>query len=321
MRSRAFDLDSAQVCAQQLVVPGGESVKFNTKFSVNVNVRAKPITMSANHYENFPVASWLLPKHLRRAVLNIYRFARSADDIADEGDASDAERLQALQAYRTALSACAQSASGQPAKLRPELNPIFAPLGQIIADHDLPLEPFEDLLSAFEQDIVQKRYADQASLDHYCARSANPVGRLMLHLYGAISPESFAQSDAICTALQRLNFLQDVAIDWQKNRIYLPQQELQRFGVTEQTIANAEVNHAWKTLLQEQVSACRALLHFGLPLGRRLPGRIGLELRLIVQGGLRILEKIEHVDFDVFRRRPTLGAYDWAIMLARALRT
>ncbi len=277
--------------------------------------------MSANHYENFPVASWLLPKHLRQAVLNIYRFARSADDIADEGDASDAERLQALQAYRTALSACAQPASGQPAALRPELNPIFAPLGQTMADHDLPLEPFEDLLSAFEQDIVQKRYADQASLDHYCARSANPVGRLMLHLYGAISHESLAQSDAICTALQRLNFLQDVAIDWQKNRIYLPQQELQRFGVTEQTIANAEVNHAWKALLQEQVSACRALLHFGVPLGRRLPGRIGLELRLIVQGGLRILEKIEHVHFDVFRRRPTLGAYDWAIMLARALRT
>ena len=277
--------------------------------------------MSANHYENFPVASWLLPKHLRRAVLNIYRFARSADDIADEGQASDTERLQALQAYRTALKACVQSASGRPAALHPELDPIFVPLGQTIADHHLPLEPFNDLLSAFEQDIVQKRYADQATLDHYCARSANPVGRLMLHLYGAINQESLAQSDAICTALQRLNFLQDVAIDWQKNRIYLPQQELQRFGVTEQTIANAEVNMAWKALLQEQVSACRALLHFGLPLGRRLPGRIGLELRLIVQGGLRILEKIERVHFDVFRRRPTLGAYDWAIMLARALRT
>jgi len=277
--------------------------------------------MSANHYENFPVASFLLPKHLRQAVLNIYRFARSADDIADEGDASDARRLQALKAYRDALNTCQRSAAARLNALDPALDAIFIPLGQTIADHELPLKPFEDLLSAFEQDIVQKRYVDQAALDHYCERSANPVGRLMLHLYGAISQDTLAQSDAICTALQRLNFLQDVAIDWQKDRIYLPQQELKRFDVTEAMIANAEVNAAWRALMQEQVTVCRALLHFGQPLGRRLPGRIGLELRLIVQGGLRILEKIEHVDFDVFRRRPTLGAYDWTLMLARALRT
>jgi phytoene/squalene synthetase len=143
----------------------------------------------------------------------------------------------------------------------------------------------------------------------------------MLHLYGAIAQDTLDQSDAICTALQRLNFLQDVAIDWQKNRIYLPQQELKRFDVTEETIANGQTSAGWKALMQEQVTACRALLHFGQPLGRRLPGRIGLELRLIVQGGLRILEKLEHVEFDVFRHRPTLGAYDWALMLTRALRT
>jgi squalene synthase HpnC len=277
--------------------------------------------MSANHYENFPVASFLLPRHLRQAVLNIYRFARSADDIADEGDASDAERLHALQSYRDALNTCHGPAAARLDALESTLEAIFTPLGQTIVDHRLPLQPFEDLLSAFEQDIVQKRYVDQAALDHYCERSANPVGRLMLHLYGAISQDTLTQSDAICTALQRLNFLQDVAIDWQKDRIYLPQQELKRFDVTEAMIANAEVNAAWRALMQEQVTVCRALLHFGQPLGRRLPGRIGLELRLIVQGGLRILEKIEHVDFDVFRRRPTLGAYDWTLMLARALRT
>ncbi|MEI8400172.1 MAG: squalene synthase HpnC [Alcaligenaceae bacterium] len=277
--------------------------------------------MSANHYENFPVASFLLPGHLRQAVLNIYRFARSADDIADEGNAGDAERLQALQTYRDALHLCHRPPAQRPGVLVPELEAIFAPLGQTIVDHSLPLQPFEDLLSAFEQDIVQKRYVDQESLDHYCARSANPVGRLMLHLYGAIAPDTLAQSDAICTALQRLNFLQDVAIDWQKRRIYLPEQELKRFDVTEETIANAQADAAWKALMQEQVTACRGLLHFGQPLGRRLPGRIGLELRLIVQGGLRILEKIEHIDFDVFRHRPTLNAYDWALMLARALRT
>ena len=280
--------------------------------------------MSANHYENFPVASFLLPRHLRRAVLNIYRFARSADDIADEGDASNAQRLQALQAYRDALKACNTPYGQRPIALDLGLDlvldTIFTPLGQTIADHELPLKPLEDLLSAFEQDIVQKRYADQAALDRYCERSANPVGRLMLHLYGAITQDTLAWSDAICTALQRLNFLQDVAIDWQKDRIYLPQQALKRFGVTEEAIANGEVNAAWKALMQDQVTACRGLLHFGQPLGRRLPGRIGLELRLIVQGGLRILEKIEHVDFDVFERRPTLGVYDWTLMLARALR-
>jgi squalene synthase HpnC len=258
---------------------------------------------------------------LRQAVLNIYRFARSADDIADEGDASDAERLHALQTYRDALGACVESPHAQPLDSHPTLDAIFTPLSQTMIDHRLPRQPFEDLLSAFEQDIVQKRYVDQAALDHYCERSANPVGRLMLHLYGAVTQDTLAQSDAICTALQRLNFLQDVAIDWQKRRIYLPLQELNRFGVTEETIANGQTSTAWKALMQEQVTACRALLHFGQPLGRRLPGRVGLELRLIVQGGLRILEKLEHVEFDVFRHRPTLGAYDWALMLTRALRT
>ncbi len=277
--------------------------------------------MSTNHYENFPVASFLLPKHLRQAVLNIYRFARSADDIADEGDATNAQRLSALQIYRQCLQACqTPKAEHQPAS-HSALVEIFTPLAQTIAAHQLPLEPFENLLSAFEQDIVQKRYPDQLTLDDYCKRSANPVGRLMLHLYAAVNTETLAQSDAICTALQRINFLQDVAIDWGKNRIYLPQQELARFGVTEDSIATGTTNRAWRELMQDQVNACRGLLHSGQPLGRKLPGRIGLELRLIVQGGLRILEKIEHVQFDVFRHRPTLGAPDWVLMFARALRS
>ena len=277
--------------------------------------------MSVKHYENFPVASFLLPRHLRQAVINIYHFARSADDIADEGEASDTERLRALQTYRDCLKACNPAATTEPPALDPGLSLIFVPLAQTIAAHALPLEPFEHLLCAFEQDIVQKRYPDQASLDHYCQQSANPVGRLMLHLYNAVSDETLAQADAICTALQRLNFLQDVAIDWQKARIYLPQEELARFGVTEAMIATGSNTPSWCALMQDQITACRGLLHSGLPLGRRLPGRIGLELRLIVQGGLRILEKIEHVRFDVFRHRPTLGAYDWAVMLWRALRT
>lgn len=267
--------------------------------------------MAVDHYENFPVASLLLPKHLRRAVTDIYHFARGADDIADEGDASAPERKAALQKYRQAILTIMQGAS-------PEAP--FRPLAQTIAEHDLPAEPFLDLISAFDQDIEQKRYEDFTSLLDYCARSANPVGTLMLHLYRTTDTQSLTQSAAICSALQLINFLQDVAIDWKKDRIYLPQQDLERFGVSEQHIAQANADQAWCQLMQFQVNRARGLLNSGLPLGRTLTGRLGLELRLIIQGGLRILEKIEHVRFDVFRHRPTLHARDWALMLWRALR-
>ncbi|MDO9023376.1 squalene synthase HpnC [Zwartia sp.] len=268
--------------------------------------------MAVDHYENFPVASLLLPRHLRRAVRDIYRFARSADDIADEGDATPEQRLASLQEYRFALE---QIASGHtpPAP--------FRELAHTIAQHALPLQPFLDLLSAFEQDIQQKRYLSYDALLDYCRRSANPVGTLMLHLYNTIDPSSRAQSDAICSGLQLINFLQDVAIDWAKERVYLPVEDLERFGVTIENIAQAKTDAAWCALMQFQVDRCRELLHSGLPLGRTLSGRIGLELRLIIQGGLRILDKIEQARFDVFRQRPTLNALDWMMMFWRALRT
>jgi squalene synthase HpnC len=267
--------------------------------------------MAVDHYENFPVASLLLPKRLRRAVTDIYRFARGADDLADEGDAPPAERLAALQVYRDAIL---QIAKGQTPAAP------FEPLAQTIEQHALPVAPFLDLLSAFDQDIEQKRYADFAALLDYCRRSANPVGTLMLHLYQTTDADSLAQSDSICSALQLINFLQDVAIDWQKDRIYLPQKDLVRFGVTEHHIAHAQTDVAWCALMQFQVDRARGLLNSGRPLGRTLTGRIGLELRLIIEGGMRILEKIEHVRFDVFQHRPTLHAHDWALMCWRALR-
>lgn len=267
--------------------------------------------MAVDHYENFPVASLLLPKHLRRAVTDIYRFARGADDLADEGDALPAERLAALQTYRDAIIKIAE---GQPPVA------LFQPLAQTIEQHALPLAPFLDLLSAFDQDIEQKRYEDYLALLDYCRRSANPVGTLMLHLYQTTDSDSMAQSGAICSALQLINFLQDVAIDWEKERIYLPQEDLIRFGVTERHIARAQTDAAWCALMQFQVDRARDLLNSGRPLGRTLTGRIGLELRLIIEGGLRILEKIENVRFDVFRHRPTLRAHDWALMCWRALR-
>ncbi|OZI33867.1 squalene synthase HpnC [Bordetella genomosp. 10] len=271
--------------------------------------------MSVDHYENFPVASILLPRRLRGAVADIYRYARSADDIADEGEATDAQRLAELAAYRAELHRIA--GAGGPAEER--LAPVFAPLAATIARHQLPITPFLDLLSAFEQDVTVKRYPDEAALLDYCARSANPVGRLMLHLYGVSDAEALRQSDAICTGLQLVNFWQDVRVDWRKDRVYLPQDALRRHGVGEEDLAACRLTPQWQALLGAQVARARALLHSGAPLTRRLPGRIGLELRLVVQGGLRILERIEQARYDVFMNRPELGARDWCVMLWRAL--
>jgi squalene synthase HpnC len=185
--------------------------------------------MAVDHYENFPVASLLLPRELRSAVRDIYRYARSADDIADEGDAAPPERLDALAEYRRALDAIASDLSGAASLPRPE---IFEPLRRTIRRHGLPPSLFLDLLSAFEQDVVKNRYEDDTELLDYCRRSANPVGRLLLHLYGRQADADLALSDAVCTGLQLTNFWQDVALDWEKGRIYLPRRDRERHGIT-----------------------------------------------------------------------------------------
>lgn len=267
--------------------------------------------MAVDHYENFPVASILLPAHLRPAVKAIYVFARSADDIADEGDAEPAQRLAALMAYEQALNQIEAGASSN--------SPMFAALAQVIDEYQLPLTPFRDLLSAFKQDVVTKRYQDFDDLLDYCRRSANPVGILMLHLYEAATPDNLRDSNAICSALQLINFWQDVAIDWQKERIYLPLEDLQRFGVTEQDIASANNGAAWQALMQFEIDRARGMMLNAAPLARKLSGRIGWELRMVIQGGLRILERLEHARGDVFRQRPVLGIRDWWIVLWRAI--
>ncbi|HEX7053298.1 MAG TPA: squalene synthase HpnC [Burkholderiales bacterium] len=264
-----------------------------------------------DHYENFPVASLLLPRSLRAPIEVIYRFARSADDIADEGDASAGARLAALEAYREELRRIAAGA--------PPRTPLFADVARIVRAHDLPLAPFEALLDAFSQDVTQKRYRDFAALADYCGRSANPIGRLLLHLFKRTSERELAQSDAVCTALQLINFWQDVPIDYAKGRIYLPEDEMARHGVGERHIAERRCDAAWASLMKYQVDRARAMILSGVPLGRSLPGRVGLEIRATIQGGLRILEKIERIGYDVFRRRPVLGAADWPLMLVRAL--
>ncbi len=270
--------------------------------------------MAVDHYENFPVASLLLPRRLRPPVQAIYAFARSADDLADEGDALPAQRLLALHAYDDALQ---RIAAGSPQVVAPLL---FANLAHAVAAWNLPLQPFHDLLAAFCQDVTTTRYADFPALSDYCRRSANPVGRLMLHLYRRATPDNLRDADAICTALQLTNFLQDVGIDWQKGRIYLPQEDLARFDVDAAQIAAGRVDAGFRALMAFEVGRTRALMQSGAPLALRLPGRIGWELRLVVQGGLRILERIERAGFDVFQRRPVLGPLDWLVIGGAALR-
>lgn len=266
----------------------------------------------AAHYENFPVASLLLPAHLRASVRVIYAFARSADDLADEGHAAPQARIDALNAYEDELNRIEQA--------QPPLTPLFTALAPVLHTHGIPLNLLRDLLSAFRQDVVRSRYPTAGLLLDYCRRSANPVGRIMLCLYREHSADALQQSDAICTALQLINFWQDVAIDWQKARIYLPGEDLERFNVTEEQIANGHVDDHWRALMRFEVQRARDLMQSGAPLAKRLPGRAGWELRLVVLGGLRILEKIEAADYDVFRRRPKLGKADWARMLWRAVR-
>jgi len=271
--------------------------------------------MAVDHYENFPVASVLLPRALRDAVRNIYRYARSADDIADEGDDDARTRLQRLAAYRAELH---RISAHQPVN-DPALASIFKPLAQTIDRHQLPLSPLYDLLSAFEQDVIKHRYDDYDALRDYCTRSANPVGRLMLHLYGHADADTLPLADAICTGLQLSNFWQDVLLDWHKGRVYLPLEDLARYGLGEDDIAAQRLTPAWTALMRAQTERARALLHFGAPLAHRLPGRIGLELKLVVQGGLRILERIDACRGDVFLNRPSLGSKDWLVMLWRAM--
>ena len=266
-----------------------------------------------DHYENFPVASVLVPARMRPAVVAIYRFARAADDLADEGDASPGARLAALDTFGHALDAIGRGET-------PGLAP-FPALAAAIRRHDLPLQPFRDLLSAFRQDVTTTRYPDYAALLDYCSRSANPVGRLMLALYGRTGEANVRAADAICTGLQLANFWQDVAIDWTKGRVYLPQDDLARHGVAESQIAEGRCDDRWRELMRFECARARELLVRGRPLAARLPWRIGLELRAVVAGGLAILERIDATGGDVFRFRPTLSGADWARVGWRALRS
>ena len=278
--------------------------------------------MAVDHYENFPVASLLLPRHLHAPVAAIYRFARTADDIADEGTANPAERLAQLQDYDAALTAIAEQRA-----IPRHLALIFEPLADEYRRIGLPLAPCHALLSAFMQDVQQTRYATYAELLNYCARSANPVGQLMLFLFKASTPENLAMSDAICTALQLTNHWQDIAIDAHKGsegRIYLPQDELALWGYTDADIISgagmARDPLRWAEFMAFQTSRIAGLFDQGQALPARLgtqSWRIGEELRLTVAGGRRILSKIDAVGGNVYQYRPKLNWRDWLLLLLR----
>jgi len=263
-----------------------------------------------NHYENFPVASWFLPKKLRLPISVIYAFARHADDIADEGVLDDQQRLVALEKYQADFeTALAESYSNDPV--------LFA-LTDVIKAHQLPTALFLDLLTAFKMDTQTKRYQSFEHILNYCKYSANPVGRLLLHLHKQHTAENLVNSDSICTALQLINFYQDIHQDYKENnRIYIPVDELSEYQVTEENFKKGINNRQIHNLMQYQIKRANEIMVSGSALGTELTGLFGLEIRMIYQGGIRILEKLQQIP-NVFDR-PRLTKQDKFVMLWRAL--
>jgi phytoene synthase len=268
------------------------------------------------HYENFPVGSVLVPRGLRSHICAIYAFARVADDFADEGYGNGhdfrtaTERLGCLARWQELLFNCYQNRVS---------HPIFVALGDTASRFGLPITLFEDLLSAFRQDVVKRRYYDFAELIDYCRRSANPIGRLMLLLFGHRDEELHAYSDSICTALQLTNHWQDISIDLEKDRVYVPESDLERCGLCVENVRDSAATGAFRDLMRLEVGRTRELFDRGKPLCGLVSGRLGLELRAIWLGGTTILARIEQNGYDVFRRRPTLRRPDKLRILTRAL--
>ena len=258
--------------------------------------------IAQGHYENFPVASRLIPAQLRRPIAAIYAFARHADDLADEGDADNQERLLDLEFWEEKLS---RIESGFAAD-----HPVFIALADTIDQYRLPSSLFHDLISAFRQDVTKKRYANQDEVLDYCRRSANPVGRLLLHLMGLDSEKNLSRSDSICSALQIINFLQDIQQDLEENnRVYLPQERLDDFDVSEADLTARSPSTDLRQLLEFQIKDTRSLMLRGAPLAADIGGRFGMELRATVLGGLKILDKLEKATNPLSRPRLTKG--DW----------
>jgi squalene synthase HpnC len=259
------------------------------------------------HYENFTLGSRLLPRRLRRHIAAMYAFARTADDFADEDP--DRERaLRSLDAWERELEACFVA--------RPR-HPIFVALAETVREFAIPIEPFRRLLTAFRMDVAFRGFATFDELRHYCVHSANPVGHLVLYLFGYGDPERQARADDICTALQLTNFWQDLAIDLEKGRVYLPREDMARFGYRVEDLRRHAVTPAFRALMAFECTRTRELFHRGLPLAAMLERGRGREVRLFAGGGLAILDRLQAVDYDVFSARPTLSRWAKVALVAR----
>ena len=264
-----------------------------------------------NHYENFPVASVFLPTALQLPIETIYVFARCADDFADEYPDSPHYSLRQLQLFRNQLRAIELN--------RPVEPHLFGRVQHIITHYHLPLHCFHALLDAFVQDVRKKSYATTSEVMLYCSKSANPIGQLLLHLTGNATPDNIAYSDAICTALQQINFYQDLRQDYLENgRIYIPQEELDAYGVDKEHFKSAKRDYRIRLLMIKQTRATYVLLRSGIPLGDRLTGRFGLEIRLIINSGLQVLNMLHQHRKNPFFR-PRLRFYHWPRIMMNAL--
>lgn len=273
--------------------------------------------VGVGHYENFPVASLLCPPTLRAPVRAIYAFARTADDIADEGTAPTAQRLADLAQFRHDLVA-ADGAQGSAGQTRwPN---VFAPLALALREHGLSSSLLHDLLDAFEQDIRNPLYANRDELLDYCRRSANPIGRLLLQLYGVADARALRQSDALCTALQLINFWQDLSVDIARGRIYLPRDDARHHGIEPADPSTLRDSPAMRSLVRDLVQWAATMMAEGAALPPRITGRAGWELRFVVHGGWRVLEKIARMDFASMARRPRLHAVDLPLLAWRSAR-
>lgn len=262
--------------------------------------------LARSHYENFPVASHLLPARMRPHVAAVYAFARLADDMADEGARPAEDRIADLDAWDACLNAAALGA----VQRGEQHSAVFLALRHTIEECRLPVQLLHDLISAFRQDVTVTRYATWDDLMDYCRRSANPVGRLVLRIAGYDRPELDAASDLVCTALQLTNFWQDVEIDWAKGRLYVPASIWQPAGALESDLTARRVTPEWRAALTDAAGRTRALFQSGAPVCDGVSGRLRWELRATWLGGVRILDKLTAADFDVFARRPKLTAAD-----------
>jgi hydroxysqualene synthase len=267
------------------------------------------------HYENFPVASWLVPRLMRHHVAAVYAFARAADDFADEGTRSVDERHRLLDSWLCRLREAVSD--NQPPPRRPivegeppNTNEIFLALGATIREKQLPSSLFEDLLSAFRQDVTVTRYESWVDVMDYCRRSANPVGRLVLRIADYRDPKLDGWSDAVCTALQLTNFWQDLKIDFDRGRVYIPVDEMRAHGALPSDLSGSIMTPAWTRAVAAAVSRTRALFNEGLPLCDAVRGRLKYELRATWLGGTRILDRLERSEYDMIHSRPSLGAAD-----------